>query len=124
MPERSSARGVEAAGAREDDGINVSIARSRSDAGPRDAHAAGVLAHVGAELERREAEAFRLAALFLADIAGRFEPWNALFTLWAAERNLSPELCSLVRVAVLRTRCFGAVERFTERQAAESRRRG
>lgn len=84
----------------------------------RHAHSAGVLAHVGAELERSEAQAFALAAEFMADSAGRAEPWPALFASWAAERGLSEDLAALVKVAILRTRCFGAMQRGAARARA------
>jgi len=56
-----------------------------------------------------------LAAAFLANSAGDRRPWPALFTTWAAERSLSASVAHAVRVAIIRERVFGAVERHRPR---------
>lgn len=44
--------------------------------------------------------AFDLAGRFLADVAGRPEPWPALLAEWGADRGVSPELQAEIRAAV------------------------
>jgi hypothetical protein len=57
-----------------------------------------------------EGRTFDLAAAFLAEIAGRREPWPSLFEAWADGEGLSLEARRRVRVAVIRARVFHAVE--------------
>jgi hypothetical protein len=57
-----------------------------------------------------DARPFDLAAEFLANIAGRPEPWPQLFSTWAKERHLTPDIRRAVRVAIVRARVFHAVE--------------
>jgi hypothetical protein len=58
-----------------------------------------------------DARAFQLAVSFLADVAGRPEPWPRLFVEWAQERCLTEEQQREVKVQILRQRVFGATAR-------------
>jgi hypothetical protein len=70
-----------------------------------------------AAAERTPAE---LAAAFLSDVGCDPRPWRETFQTWAAARDLTALEQYEVRVAILRTRVFGAVER----SASNARSRG
>jgi hypothetical protein len=52
-------------------------------------------------------EAWRLAALFAADTAGKPGPWVQHFDEWCAGWGMSPELKREVRAAILHSRSAG-----------------
>ena len=61
-------------------------------------------------------EEVRLAQEFLATLENLRAPWAELFEGWAAKRGLSPALTYSTKVAILKIRTFGAVERSPRRR--------